>query len=352
MDQAAEFRESLRMVRDSAAAVAPGGDLRRIRALRFTDPGFDRATWNTMCNLGWPALALPESAGGSGLGMRGYVALAEELGAGLVPEPLIAAAMAARVLSGSALADLLAGTALVIPAWQERPNSFDTGPDTRFRDGRLTGKKLFVPMAGGADFFIVSAREGLSLVGRDASGVTLALDRTQDGGTLGTLTLDRAPASAIPGDFSRAFEEAALATAAYLLGVSRRAFAITLEYLATRVQFGQPIATFQALRHRAADLKIQWELMRASVQSAAAILDRESGLAVCRAAVSRAKARAADASLFITRQAIQLHGGIGYTDEAEIGLFLRKAMVHANLYGSASLHRARYAALAPEEQDA
>jgi len=352
MDQAGEFRESLRMVRDSAAAIVPRGDLRRIRALRFTDPGFDRSTWKQICDLGWLALPLPESKDGSGLGMRGFVALAEELGSGLVPEPLIPAAMAAQVLSGAPLADLLAGHSIVIPAWQERPNSLDPASGTTLRNGRLAGKKLFVPMAAGADLFLVSAREGLALVPRDAAGVTLSLDRTQDGGTFGTVAFDDAPATPLPGNLDRALEEATLATAAYLLGLSRRAFALTLDYIATRVQFGHPIASFQALRHRAADLKIQWELMRASVQSAATTLDLDPDLPLCRAAVSRAKARAADASLFITRQAIQLHGGIGYTDEADIGLFLRKAMVHANLYGSAALHRARYAALAPEEQDA
>ncbi|MGH7120910.1 MAG: acyl-CoA dehydrogenase family protein, partial [Acetobacteraceae bacterium] len=283
-----------------------------------------------------------------GLGMRGFAALAEELGAGLVPEPLIQAAMAARALSGAPLAGLLAGTSLVLPAWQERANSLDPAGETTLRDGRLSGRKLFVAMAGGADHFLVSAREGLALLPRDAPGISLSPERTQDGGTFGTLAFDRAPAIPVPGSLARALEEAALATAAYLLGVARRAFEITLDYLATRVQFGHPIASFQALRHRAADLKIQWELMRASVQSAAATLDREPDLSLCRAAVSRAKARAADASLFITRQAIQLHGGVGYTDEADIGLFLRKAMVHANLFGGAALHRARYAVLCPD----
>lgn len=351
MDQTGEIAESLRMLRESAAAVAPREDLKRIRALRFTDPGFDRGTWEKMCALGWPALALPESEGGSGLGMRGFAALAEELGAGLVPEPLIPTAMAARVLSGAPLADLLAGTSVIIPAWQERPSSLESTAETRLSANRLTGEKKFVPMAGGADFFLVSAREGLALLRRDAPGVTLVLERTQDGGTFGTLSLDGAPATPVAGSLERALEEATLGTAAYLLGAARRAFAITLAYLATRVQFGRPIGSFQALRHRAADLKIQWELMRASVHAAAATLDRERDLARCRAAVSAAKARAADASLLITRQAVQLHGAIGYTDEADIGLFLRKAMVHANLFGSAMVHRARYAALAPEEQD-
>ncbi len=355
MDQAGELAGSLRMIRDSAAALVRRGDLRRIRALRFAAPGFDRAAWREICALGWPGLALPDSAGGSGFGTRAFAALAEELGAGLVPEPLIPVAMAARILSGAPLAALLSGASVIIPAWQIRPNSLATDlatdEDTILEGDRLTGRKLFIPMAGGADLFLVSARGGLALLARDAPGASLALERTQDGGFFGTLTLERAPATPVPGDFSRALEEAALATAAYLLGVMGRAFAITLEYLCTRVQFGRPIGAFQALRHRAADLKIQLELSRASIESAAATLDSAAPLALCRVAVSQAKARASDAALLITRQAIQLHGGIGYTDEHDIGLFLRKAMVLANLYGSAALHRARYAALAAEDDD-
>jgi len=351
MDQAGEVADSLRMIRDSAAALVPRGDLRRVRALRFSAPGFNRAAWRQICALGWPGLSLPESAGGSGLGMRALVALAEELGVGLVPEPLIPAAMAARVLTDPPLAALLKGESIVIPAWQEHPNNLAMDDETIVEGDRITGKKLFIPMAGGADLFLVSARGGLGLVARDAPGAMLALERTQDGGFFGTLTLDRAPATPIPGNLSRALEEATLATAAYLLGVMGRAFAITLDYLRTRVQFGRPIGAFQALRHRAADLKIQLELSRASIESAAATLDSGAPLPLCRVAVSRAKARASDAALLITRQAIQLHGGIGYTDEHDIGLFLRKAMVLANLYGSAALHRARYAALAAEDDD-
>jgi alkylation response protein AidB-like acyl-CoA dehydrogenase len=352
MNQAGDLAESLRMIRDSAGAIVPRADLKRIRALRFAEPGFDRATWREISALGWPGLAVPEAEGGSGLGMHAFAALAEELGAGLVPEPLIPSAMAARVLSGAPLAALFSGETIIIPAWQERPNSLAIEADTTLTGNRLSGRKLFVPMAGGADEFLVSARSGLALVPRDAPGVELGLERTQDGGFFGTLMLDDAPALPIEGDISVALEEATLATAAYLLGVMGRAFAITLEYLRTRVQFGRPIGSFQALRHRAADLKIQLELTRATVECAAGILDGGAPLTLCRAAVSRAKARASDAALLITRQAIQLHGGIGYTDEYDIGLFLRKAMVLANLYGSAAVHRARYAALAPGEGDA
>ena len=131
-----------------------------------------------------------------------------------------------------------------------------------------------------------------------------------------------------------------------------RAFAMALDYLRTRQQFGRVIGSFQALQHKAADLKLQIELTRASVESAAALLDTNAPRDHRRAAVSRAKARAADAALLVTRQVVQLHGGIGYTDEHDAGLYLRKAMVLANLYGSAALHRARFAALTPEDAEA
>jgi alkylation response protein AidB-like acyl-CoA dehydrogenase len=346
-----ERAERIRMIRDSAGAIVPAGDLKRIRALRYDEPGFDRAVWREMCALGWLGLRVAEAAGGSGLGMREYCALAEECGAGLVPEPLIPCAMAARVFRGTELAQLLAGDTIVIPAWQERPNALALGGDTVLRDGRLSGRKVFVPMAAGADAFLVAAASSLALVARDAAGVALTVDRSQDGGHYGTLTLDRAPAQPIAGDLAEAIEEATLATAAYLLGVMERAFAMTLGYLKTRQQFGKPIGSFQALAHRAADLKIAVALTRASVEAAALTLDTSSVAAIRRAAVSRAKARASDAAMRVTREAIQMHGGIGYTDEYDVGLYLRKAMVLANLFGSAALHRSRYAELAVEEDD-
>ncbi len=344
--------DSIRMIRDSAAAVAPpGGDLKRIRALRFTEPGFDREVWRQMCRMGWAGLRVAETEGGAWLGMRDFCALAEELGAGLVPEPLIACAVAASVLQGTSLAALLSGDRVILPAWQERANSLEPAADTTLRAGRLFGRQLFVPMAAGADAFLVSAREGLAVVERDAPRLSLTLERTQDGGNFGTLNFSDTPATPVPGRIAAALNEAALATASYLLGVMRRAFAMTLDYLKTRRQFGKPIGSFQALQHRAADLKIQLELTRASVESAAATLDATTAPVAREAAVSRAKARAADAALLVTRQAIQLHGGIAYTDEYDAGLFLRKAMVLANLYGSAALHRARFTATAPQDSD-
>ena len=351
MSAAEDRAENIRLLRDSAASVVTAGDLKRVRALRFNDPGFDRGIWRQMCDMGWAALRVPEAQGGSGLGVQEYCALAEELGAGLVPEPLVGAATAASCLRGEVLAEAMSGARVILPAWQERAGSLDPAGDTVIAAGRVSGRKVFIPMAAGADAFLVSGRSGLAFVAADAPGVALAIDRTQDGGNFGTLTLDAAPCTPVQGDLAPALEEAALATAAYLLGAMDRAFEITLAYMKTRQQFGRAIGSFQALQHRAADLKIQVALTRASVEAAAVTLDTSQHPALRQAAVSRAKARASDAAMLVTKQCIQLHGGIGYTDEYDVGLFLRKAMVLSNLHGSAATHRARYAAVAPDDDE-
>ncbi len=344
--------EHLRMLIESAAGIAPRtGDLQRIRTLRFTEPGFDRQTWLKMCEMGWLGLRVAEEAGGSGLGTREFCALAEELGAALVPEPLIPAAMAACLLPADLLPEVLSGERIIMPAWQERAGSLALDGETTLRDGRLTGRKIFVPMAAGADAFLVTVPGGLALTERDAPGLRLEVQPTQDGGHFGTLTFDNAPAEALAGDGSDALEQTILANAAELLGLMDRAFAITLDYLKTREQFGQKIGSFQALQHRSADLLIQLSLTRAVVRSAAETLDEQPSRAACQAAVSRAKLRASEAAMAVTRTCIQLHGGIGYTDAADIGLFLRKAMVLAPLYGSPAVHRARFRTTAPEVGD-
>jgi alkylation response protein AidB-like acyl-CoA dehydrogenase len=344
--------EHLQMLKDSAAGIAPRkGDLKRIRALRFTQPGFDRGTWREMCEMGWLGLRIPEDDGGSGLGAREFCGLAEELGAGLVPEPLVPAAMAAQLLPADHLAPVLAGERIILPAWQEKPNSIDLIGETTLRNGKLSGRKMFVPMAAGADAFLVTVPDGLALVERDAPGVSLELQETQDGGNFGTLVFDNAPAEAIEGDASEALEHTIMASAAYMYGLMDRAFTITLDYMKTREQFGHKIGSFQALQHRAVDMQIQLSLTRATVGSAAQALDTAPTLAQRRAAVSRAKVRASDAVMVVTRTCIQLHGGIGYTDAYDIGLFLRKAMVLSPLYGAPSVHRARFRVVAPVEQD-
>ncbi|MCQ4158634.1 acyl-CoA/acyl-ACP dehydrogenase [Roseomonas sp. GC11] len=348
-----EREDAIRMIRDSAAGIAPrGGDRRRVRALRFQAPGFDPAVWRQMGELGWIGLRVPEGQGGAGLGMGAFCALAEELGAALAPEPLVQGALSARLLAAlgatAPLGRLIAGESLVLTAWQERANSLDV-------PGTPEAPRLFLPMAEGAQSFLVPVRAGdsCSLLLQTAEGAALALEPTQDGGSFGTLRPHGGErlGTVSTAQMEEALEEAALGTAALLLGVMEQAFAMTLDYLRTRQQFGKPIGSFQALQHRAADLKVQIALSRASIEAAAALCDRAAiPAAQRRAAIARAKARAADAALLVTRQAVQLHGGIGYTDEADIGLYLRRAMVLANQFGTAALHRRRFAAAQPEAE--
>ncbi len=352
----AERAESIRMIRDSAAAVAPpDGDSKRVRALRFTDPGFDRGVWKQMGELGWIGLRVPEAHGGAGLGLGEFCALLEELGAGLAPEPLIACALSATLLAAAGaapqLAALLAGDSVVLTAWQEKPGVLAA-------PGSPDGARMFLPMAAGADAFLLPVKEagGLALYWQPAEGAALTIERTQDGGNFGTLRPDLSRATKLADDISAiladALDEAALATAAYLLGGMDKAFAMTVEYLKTRQQFGRIIGTFQALQHRATDVKMACALARASIEGAAAEIDAGASGDARRALISRAKARAADGSLSVTRQCIQLHGGIGYTDQYDVGLYLRKAMVLANQFGGGNLHRARFMALTPEDAEA
>ena len=347
-----ETQENIRMLRDSVAAVVPpGGGLQRVRRLRFGMPGFDRGVWRQMAEMGWTGLRVPEAAGGAGLGMVEACALVEALAGGLVPEPLAACMAVAPLLPGDVLGRVLEGHAVVVPAWQERADAVEPGADTVARGGRVTGLKLFVPMAAGADLFLVAVQDGAVLVEVGAAGVAVECAGTQDGGHVGTVRLDGAACRDAGPGMQAALDDAALLTAAALLGVMERAFAMTLEFMRTRTQFGRAIGSFQALQHRAADLQVQVALTRASVESAAAALDAGAHGPARQAAVSRAKARAAEAGMHVTREAIQLHGGVGYTDEYDVGLFLRRAMVLSNQFGSARLHRARFAATSLETDE-
>ena len=341
-----ERLENIRMIRDSASAFAPEGSLARVRELRYNSPGFDRSVWSDIAGNGWVGLSLPEEVGGAGLGMAEYCALQETLGAALQPEPLIPAVLAARLLSGPLLESQLTGEKLFLPALQESTDSLAlTAGGTRYEGGQVTGRKVGIPMAAGADAYLVSTPEGLVVVAADAAGVELRTLPTQDGGHFGTLVMNNAPAELLPLDSQQlddAVDEAVLGISAYLLGGAEQAFNMTLEYLRTRKQFGLAIGTFQALQHRAVDMKLQLALWRASLEGAVATVDARAPVSRRRAAVSRAKSRTADAALLVTREAVQLHGAIGYTDECDVGLFLRKAMTLANLYGSSALHRRRY----------
>ena len=179
---AREREERLRMIRDSAASlVPPDGDLGRVRRLRFSEPGVDRAAWAEVCAMGWPGLRLDEAQGGSGLGMAEYAALLEELGCGLLPEPLIEASLVAPLLPDAEREALLAGEKLVLPAGI----AYEEGATLpQLRDGKLHGEVGHVALGAAADAWLVACDGGLALVERGAEGLRLSQEPTQDGGHL------------------------------------------------------------------------------------------------------------------------------------------------------------------------
>jgi len=337
--------DELRLMRESVQMVVRRQGLERVRHLRYGECGFDRTVWRDNCRLGWVGARVPAARGGLGLGVTALCAIAQELGTGLVPEPVVPAAGIAPLLSGPLLAQVLCGDLIILPATQEGANMSQEGIGATFEDGKVDGIKPFVLNGIDADAFLVTTASGLALVRRNAPGVTLTNCRTQDGGWSSTVTFRGAPGQAVPGAFEQALEESTLATAFYLLGVMQRAFEMTVAYTKERRQFGQTIASFQAVRHRLADLKIQLELTRAGLESAARALDEGASGDTRRIAVSRAKARASSVALLVANDIVQFHGGMGYTDEGDIGLYARKLLCLHNMHGSAAVHRRRCLAL-------
>lgn len=322
--------------------VAPDGSLRRARELRFSHPGYDRNMLAQIGGQGWLALRLSEDAGGAGLGVSEFCVLAEEFGARLAPEPALGAIAMSRLLRGQDLDQCISGAGVFIPAWRETGEP--DAPKTRYAAGRVSGVKHAVYMADGADAFVVSTDSGAVLLRASSPGVRADISASQDGGNIATLHMNDAPAELLNGDMDEALDELSLATSAYLLGVIGVCVRLTLDYLRERRQFGKPIGAFQALQHRAADMFTQRLLLDASIDAAARAVDAGSeSHSQRRAAVSRAYLRAVEASLLVTREAIQLHGAIGYTDEHDLGLLVRKALTLRAVAGSAAAHRRNFA---------
>lgn len=349
----AEQLESARMIRDSVAAMFPAaGSLARVRELRFRSLGHDPQTYREMCAMGWSGLRTLPELGGSGLQMTELCALAQGLGAALVPEPIVTTAVLAPLLAHGAedlLPAVLAGEVLVTAAWAERANGLGDDPRIQYRDGRVTGTKRFVPSAG-AQIFVVATAQGPVLVRRDDPGVRIQEHFMQDGGVLAEVRFDAAAGRLLHGDLNAVMLELTLANAAMLQGVMDRMLEITLEYLTTRKQFGRAIGSFQVLQHRMVDLRMEQELARAVLAETVAAFDNATDHRTRASAVSRAAARLSHASITAAKHAIQQHGAIGMTDECDIGLYARKVLALYNRFGSASKHRQRYMALNPRRQ--
>jgi alkylation response protein AidB-like acyl-CoA dehydrogenase len=350
------------LLRDSAAKFIEAAGPKVARRFREQDPSFAPARLRQAAELGWLGMLVPASADGLGLGLTELALVLEQAGRGLVCEPIgLAAISAAALAQGRAphpmLERVMTGAALVVPALQESGYGDDPlAPRTRLAGGtgslRLTGQKTFV-CADRADGFLVSAsrQDGpvLCYVARDARGVTLATTQTVEGRKLATLSFADTPADFIaPHPSSRDAVEALynlalIATACELLGVMERAQEMTLDYLRIRKQFGKLIGSFQALQHQAVNIYVRTEAIRSLVFQIAAHNDV---FCIDPAMAIAAKAKSSEDALFVTEACIQLHGAIGFTDEHDIGLYLKRAMLLSSLFGNAAAQRRRYTAVA------
>ena len=335
--------------------------------------GPDSGHWAVYAEMGWLALAVPEADGGLGCGFVETALVAEELGRGLVLEPYIGCAvLASRLLEradapacaerrAQGLADLAAGSAQFALAHGEPDSRFelDAVGTTARAEGSgyvLDGTKLMVPAAATAGGFIVSARldDGLDdgevalfLVPREAVtlhaypliGGTRAADVALRGVFVPAEARLSAPGSG-PALLDEALDRAALAQVAEGLGCMEAVLAITNDYLKTRQQFGQPIGRFQALQHRMAEMFVDVQETRSILLRGIASIDAEP--AARRRAVSAAKAMLGSAGRFVGGQGIQLHGGIGLTDEHPIGHYYKRLLVLEKLYGDSEWHLSRF----------
>jgi alkylation response protein AidB-like acyl-CoA dehydrogenase len=345
-----EWVENARMIVDSARAIVPADNsLERVRKVRFEGPGYDRTVMTQAGELGLFLMRVSEQAGGLGLGTRETCELARVLGGGLLPEPVLPAIAAGALLQENLPEAAMSGAQVITCAWQDEINSL--GWDGGVTDGKLSGRKVAVQGAAGADLFAVVTGQGVAVLPREAVTVESA-DRL-DGGLLSAVRFNAIEAKLFPCPGAQAvLEDASLAHAAYLLGLSERALEITLDYLRVRKQFDKPIGSFQALQHRATEMKTGLELSRAAIFATARRFDSGADALTRARGAARCKLRATELAMLISREAVQMHGAMGITDEADIGLFVRKAMAEANLFGAPRTLRALLARMLDVEDAA
>src|SRR5215467_12065132 len=339
--------ESQKILKDNArkffAAECP---ITEVRRLMETDTAYDAALWTKMAEQGFTGSIFPEEFGGLGLGKVELILLLEEMGYALVPGPFFSTV----VLAGSVLdacdsaeqkkkylepicnGQARATVALVLDAGAT-PNSED-GRMT-VANGKLTGKKLFVPDAAVADFIIVITSSGAFVLDSKAAGVKTALmngmDRTRK---LYSVELVNAPAEKLANPTGWVGE---------MVGGMQRTLDITVQYAKTRKQFGKPIGSFQAVQHQCAEMYLQTESSRSAAYYAAWALQENAPDAPV--AVSIAKMYASDACRNVGNHGIQVHGGMGFTWENDLHLYYRRAKASETMLGDATHHRERIARL-------
>ncbi len=369
MKDLSERDDDRRMLADAVNTfVERATSIKRVRALRNTDPGFDRNLWSSIAEQGWLGIHVPEQYGGQGLGFTELGIVARGLGGALIPEPVTACAVLAtgallhgdnEALKKKLLPQMIEGKLMVSLAWQESLASTNLKAElkaTKNAQGfALNGTKRFVTPAAGSDGFIVSAVEsgktGLYYLPANSKGVEIKLERRADGTSCGLVTFadaqvaaDAVVASGAVADaaLKRAIDEATVIASVELLGCQANVLELTLNYMKTRVQFGVAIGSFQALQHRAVDLWIQKELSGALVDHVVDEIDNGCSADRLAELASRVKSRCSDGGIDLARDCIRLHGAIGFTDDYDAGLYLKRSLVLSAWMGNGAEHRRRF----------
>ncbi len=370
------LNDDQRMLQDTVRPLMADDGSIKVQLRHWRDKGckdgFGHGLWKQFAELGLTGICIPEAAGGLGLGAVEAGVVLEEIGRNLTPSPFLTTAVAAvRALDGSGQAErwfpgILAGETVAALAIDEGRRHGPAGIAAQaVRSGNgfaLSGAKQFVVHGGSADVLLVAARtsgsagetDGLTLfaVPRDAAGMMIENLGLADSSKAARVTFDKVQvdADAVIGEvdggwspLSRALGAGRAGAASELVGVASGAAEMTFDYLKQRIQFGRLIGEFQALQHRAAHLYGEIEIARAAALKAAQLLD--AGDPRAELMVSVAKAKAGRAAALGVQEGVQMHGGIGMTDEHDIGLYMKREKVLGELFGGATFHTARVAEL-------
>ena len=374
------LNEEQTMLKDSAkdfcANNTPIGQLRKLRDESSAD-GFDRGSWKGMVDLGWAAIPWGEEHGGLAFGYKGLGVVTEESGRTLTASPLYSSVWVGGTIvniggSDSQKSELLAkvasGEMLLALALEEShrhsPYNISTQAEAKGDSYSISGSKTFVLDGHVADKLVVVARtsgevgdrEGITLflVDREADGVKVVRTLMADSRNAANIELSGVvvPSDAVVGEVGKgaevldpALDIARIGISAEMLGSLQECFERTVEYLKERKQFGVAIGSFQALKHRAANMFCEIELSKSCVLEALTALEEQRDSEEIAKLASLAKAKVGETFNLVSREGIQMHGGIGMTDEFDIGFFIKRAAVTEQTFGDVNFHRNRYGEL-------
>jgi acyl-CoA dehydrogenase len=370
-----EEQQSLKdIAREFLQKNAPVTHFRKIRDTE-NELGYDEALWKEMVDLGWSGILIPEEYGGFDFGMVGMGSIFEEMGKTLTPSPLFSTGVLGASLISlggndsqkqSLLPKIVDGSLTTALALEEgsrhSPYSISTKAEKDGDNFKISGEKTFVIDGHTAGLLIVAARtegstgdsSGISLFLLDPNSEGIEITRTSMVDSRNSALIQfkgvTASSSELLGEqnngasiLEEVLDRAQIAISAEMLGNASQAFDITLEYLKERKQFGAVIGTFQALQHRAAEMYSELELTKSSVIAACNAVDENSN--DLKRMASLAKFKAGETNYLVTNEAVQMHGGVGVTDEYDVGLYMKRARVTEQIFGNSEYHLDRYATL-------